>query len=865
MGAAMNHIVPKYIIQAVVFLLLPFPVYSQSIHVTGTVINEKKEAVENVQVVLRYAGEGRIITFARTSETGSFELKKDLQGVPADSLELGFSCMGYAAQTRRIPENGQSLLVELTNSVVALREVVVSARSIMQRHDTVTYMVSSFSTAEDRTIGDVLKKMPGVEVLESGEIKYQGQALNKFYVEGSDMLGGRYGLATNNISHKDVASVEIMENHQPVKALEDVVFTGSPAMNIKLKEDAKSRWAGTLKGGAGIPRLWNAEVFAMRFKPEIQSLNTYKGNNTGNEPFEMNVFIPAGDFIAGAATQLPAHIQVSPSQASDIGSSRSTFNQTNNFTSNSLFKVGKNFDLISEFTASFEGRHSEQVSQTTYFLGDEQVSVEDKTENAQDFKKAFTGKISLKSNQPTYYLNNYLDFNYDRNNPSIDILGSFPNSQSAGIENWKVSNDFDLLRRIGEKVFTFRSSNAFLSRPQLLEVVKNGLPSVRENIRPSAFYTDNSLDGSIKIGKIRVHSPVRLLYQYRQTRNELDDMANELNIYKLKLDISPGIEYSINDFNLSLSGILYYQALSLENRPHHFYGVNPRFSLNWIVSSRITVRTYLSSSNDLPDENLFYTGNILNNYRNITAGYIDFSTGKGAYFSTNVEYKDLLRTLFISLGVSRSKKRQMKVPGQNFEEDYILTYYVPGDMTTEMFSVYGSFSKGIEIIGSTVSFFPLFTHNRSSILRNGTTLPYTSDSYSLRGSINSKISDNCNLTYRISCGLSKHQMEMNREYFSSGRLSESLKITYSPVKSLQAGYTFEHYCNELSSNRYRHFFFSDVFISYLPKNRWEFSCSVKNMLNERYYSYFIENELTSFYRSYTIRPGNILVSATYRF
>jgi len=67
------------------------------------------------------------------------------------------------------------------------------------------------------------------------------------------------------ISHKDVASVEIMENHQPVRALEDVIFSGSPAMNIKLKEDAKSRWAGTVKGGGGIPGLWNAEAFAANF------------------------------------------------------------------------------------------------------------------------------------------------------------------------------------------------------------------------------------------------------------------------------------------------------------------------------------------------------------------------------------------------------------------------------------------------------------------------------------------------------------------------------------------------------------------------------------------------------------------------
>ncbi|MDR2145996.1 MAG: TonB-dependent receptor [Tannerella sp.] len=861
----MKNIRFKYIIQPVVFLLIPFSAYSQSIHVTGRVINKKKEAVEKANVVLRHAAGGRIVAFTQTSETGNFELEKDLQNVSADSLELNFSCVGYASQTRRIPDSSQPVLIELTPSDIALREVVVSAQSIMQRHDTISYRVSSFSTAEDRTIGDVLKKMPGVEVLESGEIKYQGQSLNKFYIEGSDMLGGRYGLATNNISHKDVASVEIMENHQPVKALEDVVFTGSPAMNIKLKEDAKSRWAGAVKGGAGIPRLWNAEIFAMRFSPGIQSLNTYKGNNTGIESFEMNLFAPTGDFTPGTTAQLPSHIDVSPSQASDIGSSRSIFNRTNNLTANNLLKAGKNFDLISEFTGSFERRESEQISQTTYFLGDEQASIEDKTENARDFRKAFTGKISLKSNQPTYYLNNHLDFSYDRNDPSMDILGSYPNSQRAGIENRKISNDFDILRRVGNRVFTFRSGNAFLSSPRILEVFKNSQPPVREDIRQSVFYSDNTLDYSVMIGKIRVYSPVRLFYRYRQMENEPDSAANRLNTHKLKLDVSPSVEYNTGDLNVSLSGVLYYQMLSPGNRPHHFWGVNPRLSLNWIASSMITVRTNFSASNDLPDENLFYSGNILNNYRNITAGYIDFSTGKSLYFSTGMEYRDILKILFANIGISLSKRRQTKIPGQDFEGDYIFNYFYPGDRTTGTLSVYGSFSKGIEWIGGAVSLFPLFVHSSSNILRNSVTIPYVSDVYSLRGNINSKISGNLNLTYRIFYSHTENRMETDRQYFSSNRLSESLKVTYLPVKLIQVSYIFDHYANELTANNYRHFFFSDVSASFLPGNRWEFSCSVKNIFDEKHYSYFIENELTSFYRSFTIRPRNVLFSATYRF
>ena len=861
------HFQAKHILATVVLTILIFPVYSQSIHITGKVVDEKKEALGRVSVTLRYIAGGRIISFTQTSESGSFELKRDLNNIPPDSLEIYFSHINYTPQTRKVLNNDQPLLIELTNATIELREVTVSAPKILQRRDTITYLVSSFSSEEDRTIGDVLKKMPGIEVSENGQIKYQGQAINKFYIENSDMLGGRYGLATNNISYIDVASVEVMENHQPIRALEDVVFSDSPAMNIKLKEDAKTRWAGTIKGGGGIPELWIAEAFAMRFKHKTQTLNTYKGNNTGNESFELNMFTPISDFMSSlSAAQLPTYIQVSPSTAGGIGSSRSTFNQTNNLTSNNLIKVGKDFDMLAEFTGSFERRESEQESKTTYFLGGEQISVEDKTENASSFKKAFTGKIRLKSNQPTNYINNNLNFDYDRNDPSIDMLGSYPNRQTAGIENLKIGNDFDILRRSGENFFTFRSTNEYASKPQSLEITKNGLPAVRSNIALSSFSSNNSTSYSFMIGKFRIQSPVSLRYQYKQIENTLDDEINNLNTHKLRLDITPSTTYRINDFQLSLSGLLYYQALSFENQIKHLYGINPRFSLNWTVSPLLSMRTSISCANNLPDESLYYHGQIMRNYRSVSSGYIDFSTGKTANYSASIAYKDVIKALFADIGVLYSKGRYTKISGQDFIDDYIVSLYYPGNQTTEMLTVSGSLSKGIGLINGVAAIYPSFIRSKSSMERNGITIPYSSETWSVRGNINSRVSRKCNLVYDVSYGYSKNLMDAsNRQYSSSTRLSESLKVTWSPLKMLQMRYVVDHYCNELTTGNYKHFIFSDVSVSYLPGNRWEFACSVKNILDERYYSYFIESELTTFYRSYTIRPRNILASATYRF
>ena len=847
--------------------MISFSAYSQSIQITGSVVNEKRETVDRVQVLLRYADGGKIVAFALTTETGGFELKKDLKGVPQDSLELHFSCLGYAPQILRLPENNQPILVELVVQAVQLKEVEVKAKKIWMRRDTITYLVSAFSSAEDRTIGDVLKKMPGIEVKESGQITYQGKELNKFYIEGSDMLEGRYGLATNNISYKDVASVEVMENHQPVKALEDVVFSDSPAMNIKLKEDAKMRWAGTVKGGGGIPELWIAEAFAMRFKHKTQTLNTYKGNNTGgNQSYEMNIMTSLSDFASYLTIQLPTYVSVSTSTAGDIGASRSTFNQTNNLTSNNLIKLGKNLDLTSEFTGSLDRRESENVSQTTYFLGDEQISVEDKTEQANSFMKAFTGKLRLKSNQPLYYFNNHLNFSYERNDPVMEILGTYPNRQKAGIETIKIGNDFDILKRTGDKFFSIRSNNEYITKPQFLEVTKNDGAPVRQDIALSAFNSFTTTEYSFLVRNVRITTPILLQYQYRQMENTLENETNDLNTHKLKVDLTPSAKYTVYDLIFNLSSRFYYQALSVENRTHHFYGANPSFSMNWIASAMFKIGASIGYSNDLPNESLFYNGQIMNNYRNLTTGFIDFTTGSGGSVSANMEYKNVITTLFANLNVRLSKRNTTRIAGQDFIDDYIISSYYPGRMTTESCVASGSLSKGIELTNGIVAVYPLFMFIKSSMERNGVTIPFTSEMYTLRGMMNTKIIRSVMISYEPSYGLNRQRMNASSQpYFTTNRFSQTLKVAYSPIKVMQVSYRFDHYCNELSPDKYKNFFFSDISVSYLPGSRWEFLLNVKNIFNERFYTYFIESDLTSFYRSFTIRPRNILVSATYRF
>lgn len=55
-----------------------------------------------------------------------------------------------------------------------LKEVVVTAKKIRQSGDTISYAASSYISKNDKTLEDLLRKMPGIEVKSDGQIIYNG-------------------------------------------------------------------------------------------------------------------------------------------------------------------------------------------------------------------------------------------------------------------------------------------------------------------------------------------------------------------------------------------------------------------------------------------------------------------------------------------------------------------------------------------------------------------------------------------------------------------------------------------------------------------------------------------------------------------
>ena len=56
--------------------------------------------------------------------------------------------------------------------------------------DTVVYATDAFVNGTERKLGDVLEKLPGIDVNEDGEVEVEGVEVSKVMVEGKDFFDG---------------------------------------------------------------------------------------------------------------------------------------------------------------------------------------------------------------------------------------------------------------------------------------------------------------------------------------------------------------------------------------------------------------------------------------------------------------------------------------------------------------------------------------------------------------------------------------------------------------------------------------------------------------------------------------------------
>ncbi|MBR6276630.1 MAG: carboxypeptidase-like regulatory domain-containing protein [Prevotella sp.] len=197
-------------ILVVLFLLLVASASAQ-VKVMGRVIDLQNKPVSDV--IVKLVNGSKTLAFTSSNAKGEYAL--ELKSATSGEVSLQFNHISYEKESERLTLKERTTKVDmvLTPKAVSLKEVTVKPDPLRQKGDTLSHNLASFLGKGDVTLEDGLKRLPGVDVSQNGGISYMGKPISQFNIEGMDLLGGKYNLATRNIPADYVTQVEIVRNH----------------------------------------------------------------------------------------------------------------------------------------------------------------------------------------------------------------------------------------------------------------------------------------------------------------------------------------------------------------------------------------------------------------------------------------------------------------------------------------------------------------------------------------------------------------------------------------------------------------------------------------------------------------------------
>lgn len=856
--------------------------------VTGRVTDSTTgEPVPDVNVMLQTPDGRALYGFTVTDGDGRYRFEYSLKTDSVRVMITGFNIRKAWKNTTLVPESGTATVdFKTVFETLKINEVEIKAEPIKRQGDTLSYLVGSYiDTLTDRAIGDVLRKMPGINVSEAGQVFYNNRPINKFYIEGLDLMGGRYGVAVNNVRAKDISRVEVLENHQPIKALKDVEFSPDAAINLRLKDGAKGSLIATLSLGGGYkPWMWNGELALMLFTGKYQMMTTVKSNNSGDDVrSELTSFY---DSFHIEYSPLSVHLPALP----DTDRERYMDNLTHAVSVNNIIKLGDSTDTDNTLNINAVYLHDRQrynsTSLTTYYLPDGQPPLEiDETTSATELSDEAEIKLRYNLNNEKIYLNEQIAFGaeWNRNTGSVLSDGSPVEQTMTANPQLRLQNDLRFVKVLDNDIrLNFSSLINAASMPATLRVSPVLYPEIfgygqqaQEAVQimdNRKLYTRSILSFSKGFkGGLDLFVSAGVMADIQGMTSGLtpgegiapaDSMRNDMYYHKIDAMSNAGLTYRYRGFRISgglgltYSDLLVRDKVQGSDRRLGKLLFNPNISMDLEITPNLKLLASGALINNLGAPSSIYSGYIMTDYRIIGSRDGDIAYGRYQTYSAELRYADALLSLFGSVRADYWRSRSNLMYGTEYigSLSRIQTYSI--DNVSQGWSIDGKIEKRFDAISTTIGIPVGFTRNWMDVLRQGEIIPVSTWSLPVGLEISSRLARSAFLEYYIRYVRSSSSTQ-DEAFSPINTLHQRLGFNFVFFKRLSLNISGEHYLNDAITSGSRNIFFLDAHISYKAK-RIEYILEGRNLLNTGTYNQRIWSDITNYQYNYLLRPVSVM-------
>ena len=850
---------------------------SAQVRVTGRITDLQQKPVGDVIVKLMIGN--RTLTFTSTNAKGEYVLK--LKEAPKNEVMLMFNHISYERESESLVLKEKETKVDrmLTPKSISLKEVMVKSNPLRQFGDTLTHRLASFLGKGDVTLEDGLKRLPGVDVSKNGAISYMGKPISQFNIEGLDLLGGKYNLATRNIPADYVTDVEIVRNHHSRKVEKDVP-SNEVSMNIKLSKKAKFKPFGQEEIGASPPVPLQEErgvitpeaesqqqdylrpspvgegsgvrlllgMTGMMFTDQFQTICSLKGGNYKNFA-RADMF----DHFGGNAINTPATSLFGGFDGGAPPQGEYLYQRNGMVTLNAIHKLDSVTTVKVNADYSYH-RATHDISQSsTYLAGDgSYVTV---NETTSPLSKTHLPKLSLnyQKNADNVYLSDefFLKGMFEQNEGNI-VANGLPIGQHRSSSSFEIDNSFYWADKTTKGTHRYFSSPISFKRTPALRLTFSpssspkgeGMGMMLQTAQSSTLTMNIHSSFTIPIGKtFRLQLPVALNAMYDDLETIYSPPSqggtgggsvNDIHGWALNPTLNPGFDihsrnrrfYLSAGLGAALKGLYYNRMNYTKLVLNPSVGINYTFSANskWSFSS--------GYSTQIGDMMTLLTEPMQVNYRTVR-------TSSGIIGESNTWH------------TSSDWKWQLPISSSALLRD------TRSRTTSFTFASTKNFPSLLTKLGVDAN----YSFGDSEQAVNADIIKVRSNNYNVHG--NSTISPITwlELRYDIRYGWSQSRYADSKNITTS--LTHSGAIHVFPIAVLDLSFNYDHVRRQITSDQYKHMSLFNASAQYKFK-RLVLRLELDNLLNQRHYTYTIFDGINTYTYDYTLCGRTIMLRATFK-
>ncbi|AXT51238.1 TonB-dependent receptor [Aquimarina sp. BL5] len=901
-------------------LLVGITMSAQKVQITGFVKDSLGNPLEMANVIAYKKADNAMTAYGITNDFGKYKLSVPVN----ETYKLRVSFIGLSANDKTIAVTTQDVTTnfEMTSEADSLDEVeIVYEMPVVVKGDTLVYNTDSFTNGNEKKLGDVLEKLPGIEVNDDGEIEVEGKTVSKVMVEGKDFFDGDSKLATKNIPADALDKVEVLRNYEDVGQMRGLRNTQDQvAINIKLKEGKKNFWFGEITAGAGVGEteryLVKPKLFYYSPKYSLNILTDF--NDIGEVPFtRRDYFNFTGGFRNIGRGGTSFNVTTDDLAFAVLQNNRANEINTKFGAANFSLSANKKLDISGYGIVSDTKTDLITTTRRTY-IDDTSDSIDNTIEETFDNTEQ-RSKLGLLKLSASYRPNNDFRLDYDifgklSKQEEDDVFISERDDISEDINERLENNPFSVKQNLNnyytlnsKNIFAFEAQHLFQEEDPFYNAIRSEIPfrgvftqitnpddssldtynpleesdryniNQQKNVKTSKF--DATLDYYYILNKksnlnFTVGSTLstqkfdsdifQILDNGNQNDFEADEFTNDVT-YKFN-DVYAGLHYKfitgIFTFNPGVSVHNYSlkdEQLGTTAKQNEWQVLPDFFALVQFKKSE-SLRFNYSITANYTDVNNLAEGYVFNNYNSLSQGNRSLENALYDNYSLNYFSFNMFNYTNIFARLNYTNRRNPIKNTSVISGINRVNTPINSNLADQILSGSGNFTRTFGKIKGNLS----ANVSWSSFNNIVNTLPSESISltqmYQTEWSTNFKKGPNFDLGYSIT--VNDYDNNGAESTFYTSRPFARLDWAFAKGFLLKSSYSYYNYSDTNTTLNEYSFWDAEVFYQ-KPDSKWEYKFSVTNLLNTESINRDSFNELFNSTSSYVVQPRYWILSVKY--